>query len=288
MEVALVSATTGALQPVVEKLASLLRDKYKHFKGVCNLQRKEIELLTRELVAMDAFLLKMSEEEDPDVQSKVWMNEVRELSYDMEDSIDDYMQSGNNKDTRPNGFMEKIKHSLGKMKVRRRITCEIKDMKNQIIEVGERNARYKTPQAFSNTRNGGVDPRALVIFENASKLVGIGEPKAEIIKLLMQDDGCVSTEQKLKIISIVGSGGMGKTTLANQVYQDLKGHFEWHTFLSVSRNPDIMNILRIILSEVSGQGYASTKSRSIQQLIIKINNSLRDKRCNFYFSTFHP
>nr|UBY07466.1 NBS-LRR disease resistance protein [Dasypyrum villosum] len=271
MEAALVSAATGALKPVLEKLGALAGDEYKRFKGV----RGDIKSLTRELTAMEAFLLKMSEEEDPDVQDKVWMNEIRELSYDMEDSIDDFMQSVNDGDTKPDGFLEKIKNSLGKMKARRRIGNEIGDLKKQIIEVAERNARYKAREAFSKAKNTTVDPRALAIFQHASELVGIDEPKAEVIKLLTQG---ASTQEQMKLVSIVGSGGMGKTTLANQVYQDLKGKFKCRAFLSVSRNPDIMNIMRTIFSEVSGQCYADTEAGSIQQLISKIVDFLADKR----------
>ncbi|KAM3245380.1 hypothetical protein ACQJBY_056609 [Aegilops geniculata] len=271
MEAALVSAATGALKPVLEKLGALVGDKYKRFKGA----RDDIKSLMRELTAMEAFLLKMSEEEDPDVQDKVWMNEVRELSYDMEDSIDDFMQSVGSKDAKPDGFLEKMKNSLGKMKARRRIGNEIHDLKKQITEVAERNERYKAREAFSKAKNTSVDPRALAIFQHASELVGIDEPKAEIIKLLTQG---ASTQEKMNLVSIVGSGGMGKTTLANQVYQDLKGKYKCRAFLSVSRNPDMMNILRTILSEVSGQRYTDTESGSVQQLIIKITDFLVDKR----------
>nr|UBY07480.1 NBS-LRR disease resistance protein [Dasypyrum villosum] len=270
MEAALVSAATGALKPVLAKLRALAGDEYKRFKGV----RGDIKSLKRELTAIDAFLLKMSEEEDPDVQAKVWMNEIRELSYDMEDSINDFMQSVNDGDTKPDGFLEKMKKSLGKMKARRRIGNEIGDLKKQIIEVAERNARYKAREAFSKAKNTTVDPRALAIFQHASELVGIDEPKAEVIKLLTQG---ASTQEQMKLVSIVGSGGMGKTTLANQVYQDLKGEFKCRAFLSVSRNPDIMNIMRTIFSEVSGQRYADTEAGSIQQLISKIVDFLADK-----------
>ncbi|KAM0855311.1 hypothetical protein ACQ4PT_049879 [Festuca glaucescens] len=167
------------------------------------------------------------------------------------------------------------------MKARRRIGNEIHDLKKQIIEVGERNQRYKTREAFSNTKNainkinGTVDPRALAVFEDASKLFGIDEPKAEIVKLLTEG---VSTKNQPKLVSIVGSGGMGKTTLANQVYQYLKGNFGCRAFLSVSRNPDMMVILRTIFSEVTGKDYATTEAGSIEQLIRKIKVFLADKR----------
>ncbi|VAI63640.1 disease resistance protein PIK6-NP-like [Triticum dicoccoides] len=270
MEAALVSAATGVLKPVLAKLASLLGDEYKHFKEV----RKEIKFLMDELEAMHAFLLKMSEHEDPDVQDKIWAAAVRELSYDMEDTIDDFLQNVDDKDAKPDGFIEKIKHSLGKlgkMKTHHRIGSEIQDMKKLVIEVADRNARYRT---ISNSKHAAVDPRALAIFEHASKLVGIDEPKAEIIKLLTEGG---PTDGQPKLVSIVGSGGMGKTTLANQVYQDLKEKFKCKAFISVSRNPDMANILRTILHHVS-PGYANTEAWSIQQLISKINDYLANTR----------
>ncbi|XP_037450156.1 disease resistance protein PIK6-NP-like [Triticum dicoccoides] len=273
MEAALVSAATGALKPVLGKLVTLLGDKYKRFNRV----RKDIKSLTDELRTMHNFLLKMSEVEDLDWQDKVWMNEVRELSYDMEDAIDDFMLCVDDKDTKPDGILEIIKSSLGKMKARRRIGSEIQDLKKQIIEVGDRNARYKAREAFSKASNATVDHRALAIFEHKSKLVGIDEPKAEIIQILTQEDGCVSTQMQLKVVSIVGSGGMGKTTLANQVYLELKEKFECQAFCSVSQHPDMIKVLRTILSEVAKKDYAITEAMDAQQLIFKISRFLENK-----------
>ena len=108
MEAALVSAAAGALKPVLGKLATLLGDEYKCFRRV----RKEIGFLSHELTAMEAFLQKMSMEEEPDVQDKVWMKEVRELSYDIEDSLDDFMQNAGDNSAKPGGFMKKIKNLL--------------------------------------------------------------------------------------------------------------------------------------------------------------------------------
>ncbi|VAI54594.1 unnamed protein product [Triticum turgidum subsp. durum] len=266
-----VSAAMGALNSVLEKLATLVVDEYK----LCKVMGSEIKLLTDELTFMHAFLLKMTEVEDPDVQDMVWMTAVRELSYDIEDSIDDFMQD---EDAKPDGFIKKMMHMMGMWGKRKRHHQMFLDLKKRAIEVGERSERYKTRQVFSNTKNGTVDPRALAIFEHASKLVGIDEPKAELIKLLTEENGCASTQVQPKMVSIVGSGGLGKTTLANLVYQELKEKFKCKAFVSVSRNPDMTNILRTILSEVSCQGYAHTEAGSIQQLISKISDYLVDKR----------
>ncbi|XP_047096159.1 disease resistance protein PIK6-NP-like [Lolium rigidum] len=275
MEGALVSAATG---PVVKKLFALLGDEYKRFKEV----RDQIRFLASELTTMHAFLLKMSEEEEGghDPLDKAWMKEVLELSYDMVESIDDFMLRIGDKDANPDGFIDKIKHllaKLGKMKTRRRIGKEIEDLKKQIIEVGDRNARYKTGRVVSKMSNLTIDPRALAIFEHASNLVGIAEPKADIIKMLTQDETCGSAPQHPKVVSIIRFGGIGKTTIANQVYQELKVQFQCSAFISVSRTPDMMSVLRTILSEVSKQKYVDTQAGSIQHLICKIHDFLTDK-----------
>lgn len=274
------SAATGALSPVLHKLAALLGDEYKRFKGV----RGEVKFLIRELEAMHAFLLKKSEEENPDEQDKVWMKEVRELSYDIDDSLDDFRVRADADDdsakAKPEGFIDKCKKllQLDKTKARRRIAKEIEKLKGQVKEVGERSARYKVCGTAVNTSSKvTVDPRALAIFENASRLVGIDQPKQEVISFLEEENGCFSSQQP-KVVSIVGIGGIGKTTLANRVYEELKNRFQCRAFLSVSRNPDMVKILRTILSKVTGRSYYKTEVGSIQQLIMEIKEFLQTKR----------
>uniref|UniRef100_A0ACD5ZIH5 Uncharacterized protein n=1 Tax=Avena sativa TaxID=4498 RepID=A0ACD5ZIH5_AVESA len=185
-----VTAATGALKPAVAKLATLMGDEDKGLKGVC----VEIKLLADKLSAIDTFLLNMAEEEDPadDVQDKAWMDKVRGLSYDMEDSIDDFIIVGGHKYVgKPDhGFVEKMKGQAGKdfkeeilgflgkvedlsgaMKARRQAGG---DLKEEIVEV----------------THAAVDPAALAMFELLSKR---DEPaKAELLKLLTQDEdeGC--------------------------------------------------------------------------------------------------
>jgi disease resistance protein RPM1 len=139
MKGAFLSVAMGALKPTAEKLFTLLGDEYKRFKWV----RDKIRFLANKLTTMHALLLEMSEVEEHglDPLDKAWMKEARELSYDMEESIDDFMMHVGDKDVKPDGFINKIKHSLGKlgkMKTRRRIGKEIKDLKKHIIEVGYR------------------------------------------------------------------------------------------------------------------------------------------------------
>ncbi|KAM0883829.1 hypothetical protein ACQ4PT_031363 [Festuca glaucescens] len=197
-----VTAVMGALKPVVAKLATLMGEKHKGLKGV----HVEIKLLADELSAMDTVLLNMTgeENEDPaDVQDKAWMNEVRELSYNMEDSIDDFIMqtivSGDKDINKPDhGFVEKMKDSMGKMEGRRQagkgfkeeiigFLEKVKDMSRAMkahCQVGD-----DVKEEIVEVVHAAVDPSALAMFELLSNR---DEPKAELIKLLTQDEdeGC--------------------------------------------------------------------------------------------------
>ncbi|CAL5067302.1 unnamed protein product [Urochloa decumbens] len=267
------SAATGALKPVLTKLASMVSNEYNHFKGA----RSKIEFLTKELTSMHAFLLRMSEEENPDVQDKIWMEEVREISYDIEDSLDKFIYGVDGSYSNSNGFIDKCKSLLAKIKNHHGIARMFDDLKAQVKEVGDRNARYKIPKTITTTSNVTVDHRSLAIFEDASKIVGLDEQKYELIKLLTSEDECVSSQQP-KVVSIVGYGGIGKTTLAYQVYEELKKQFECRAFVSASRTPDTTKIFRTIMSEVSNKPYSDTEAGDIQQLVRGINNFLKGKR----------
>ena len=103
----MVSAAAGALQPVVEKLTNLLLgEDHKRFEPM----RGEIESLTHELDAMMAFLIERSKVEDPDAQDRLWMKDVRELSYDIEDSLDEFLLRATDRSAEPDGFMEKVRN----------------------------------------------------------------------------------------------------------------------------------------------------------------------------------
>ncbi|KAM0845705.1 hypothetical protein ACQ4PT_056178 [Festuca glaucescens] len=165
------------------------------------------------------------------------------------------------------GFFSKLK----KLKARHEISGEIQQLKVRAIEASERHKRYDFLERTSRSTTSAIDPRLPALYEDVDRLVRIDGPKEHVIGWFSRE----KEHEDLKVLPIVGSGGLGKTTLANQVYCQLKGQFQCTAFVSVSRNPNIRNILRQMLTEVGISGGALDDER---QLVDRIRYYLKDKR----------
>lgn len=269
----MVSASSGATNSLLAKLATLMGEEYGKLKGVS----KEVKFLEDEFRSMTALLDKLSDMDGLDIQVKEWRNQVREMSYDIEDCIDDFMH---HLDTHAAGikFANRTARLLKKLRKRHQIANKIQEVKSLVKVVSERRVRYKIGEYTTNKSDYVlVDPRVVAIYAEAAALVGIDAPLDDLAKLLMSKDA------KLRVTSIVGFGGLGKTTLANEVYRRLEGRFECRAFVSVSQRPDITRVLNIILSELKRQYLPQMYDQlphtcEVKDLLRDIRKFIHDKR----------
>ncbi|KAI5002097.1 hypothetical protein ZWY2020_026747 [Hordeum vulgare] len=232
-----------------------------------------------ELSSMNALLQRLAEaDRDLDVQTKEWRDQVREMSYDIEDCIDDFMKSlGQTDSAQIAGLVQSVVQQLKALRARHQISSKIQGLKARVEDASKRRIRYKLDErTFEPSISRAIDPRLPSLYAEPNGLVGIDKPRDELIKYLMEGMG--ASVQQQKVLSIVGPGGLGKTTLANEVYRKLEGQFQCRAFVSLSQQPDENKILRNILSQVCQQDLPSTSVQDEGKLIDAIREVLKNKR----------
>ncbi|WVZ54507.1 hypothetical protein U9M48_005293 [Paspalum notatum var. saurae] len=239
----------GAMSSLAPKLGDLLMQEYVVQKGL----KDDIESLSTELVAMNAALIDASKVPPDQLteMDKFWARQVRELSYDMEDAVDDFIlrvagrKSSTSSDA--NVFKKMVTRATAmvkKVKDRHQISDKVRDIKKLSNELAELRAKYTVRGVGANlAANTGIDPRVLNLYKEESDLVGIEESRDKVIRMLTWTKGHGhASDQSLKIVSIVGVGGLGKTTLAKTVYVKYKK--------TSGRTPDINRVFEKMLVEL--------------------------------------
>uniref|UniRef100_A0A0D3HT60 NB-ARC domain-containing protein n=1 Tax=Oryza barthii TaxID=65489 RepID=A0A0D3HT60_9ORYZ len=256
------------MSSLLPKLSALIEEESKLLKGV----KDGINFLKDELSSMNTLLVKLANNEERlDEQVKDWRNKVRELSYDVEDCIDLFMHKLESDGYDKADLVKKTTSKIKKLWSRHKIGKLINKLKARVQEESDRRWRYKFDESAVNLGKVQIDPRLPALFVEAERLVGIDGPREKIVEWLKKDD----SEPQLKVVSIVGFGGLDKTTLANQVHHKIKGQFDCSTFVPVSRNPNIAKILTDMLKELGSSVDTSDDER---QLIYKLRAFLHDKR----------
>lgn len=176
------------------------------------------------------------------------------------------------------GFIHRSMNLLTTMNTWHRVAKEFRGLKSRVVEVSERRMRYKIDDAVSKPNKTTIDIRLLALYADTAGLVGIDGPRDELIRLMAGEEG--GSAQQTKVLSIVGFGGLGKTTLANQIYHRLKWQYQCQAFVSVSQKPNIRMILRRMLSQV---GYVAPEGTNMEiwaedELISALREFLMDKR----------
>jgi replication-associated recombination protein RarA len=203
----------------------------------------------------------------------------------MEDVVDSFLVSVEGSESIVNShklkeLLKKMGNLLPKGKTRRKIANKIKGIKILVKEVADRRDRYRVGEEVANlAATPTVDPRLLALFKDQKDLVGIDVTREHITKKLMDGEGQLPNKQ-LKIISIFGFGGLGKTTIAKVVYERLREKFVLKAFITVGQTPDVKKVLRDILFELDKEGYRKSDAPAFdeKQLIEKLQELLENKR----------
>ncbi|KAM0889723.1 hypothetical protein ACQ4PT_027529 [Festuca glaucescens] len=281
MEDAPVTAATGALGPVIAKLAALLGSEYKlRWRS-----RRDVKFIRAKLKPVHSILWNIWEREVLDEESKALKMEALDLADDVDDAIVDFILSLE-RSRRNKRLVQKIKSSNFKYFKKRASDvsgrCRSKWKKNKSAAVSSSSVFPPSSGKLATDDSRPGKPRAYpFVRKDASELVGMVGPRDQLIEELVGKDETTPVDLQLKTASIWGAAGMGKTILADLVYEAIGHKFQSRAFVSVTPGGNMREVLARILEQLapnSGVPLAGTEAATEELLIDIISNFLKDKR----------
>ncbi|OEL22451.1 hypothetical protein BAE44_0016531 [Dichanthelium oligosanthes] len=243
------------IKELVARLFVLAEEKYKLYKDF----EEDVHFLMEELAMITSAI-----DEQDTLHFKV--KELHQLAQKMEDCIDCIMYRAS-KEKQP---WYRINPTSGnRIRSRLQLAKEMKRLKRRLQEAHERKERYPVPRPSHPELPPSSSDR-LIARED---LVGIDAPMKELLEHLAEAKG---QRKQMKVISIVGFCGLGKTVLAQELYDSEVGRqFEKRAWVSAGQqNPEAL------LTEILRQVHEPPPlvNSDARQLSIDLKNYLNNKR----------
>ena len=244
------------------------------------------------LLKLHAVLVDAEEKQLTSRLVKMWLDDLRDLSYDVEDILDDFATEALGRKfmaelTQPSS--SKVRRLIPscctsftptaiKFNVKMRskiddITSRLKDISAEKNDLHlSDNLAVRTP---TTTRSAIIPDTTCSVDE--SRVCGRETDKAAILKLLFDEyhEPIINSDDSVPVIAIIGMGGLGKTTLAQLAYNHdkAKSHFDLRVWVCVSDDFDVLRVTRTIL-----QYSVPSDVKDLNQLQLKLKEQLSRKK----------
>ena len=234
-------ALVGVAKGITEKASNLLAQEIVLLWGV----KDEIERLGDTVLTISAVIEDAEEEQHHNNQVRVWLKRLNDALYEADDLLDDIstealrreVMTRNKKAKEVRIFFSKSNQLVYGLK-----------MGHKVKAMRERLDAIKNDKGFhlderTQTRNYRV--RETHYFVRTEEVIGRENDKREIIRILLD----TNVEESVLILPIVGLGGLGKTALAQLVFnvKEIQNHFEQKLWVCVSNDFELKVIVKKIL-----------------------------------------
>ncbi|CAF2216193.1 putative disease resistance protein At1g50180 [Brassica napus] len=261
----------------VQKLGEFLLEEPLFLFGIGD----QVKQLQDELKRLRCFLKDADEKQRKSERVRNWIAEIREAAYDAEDLLEAFF------------LKAESKKGKGIKKVFRRLSCimseavslhsvgsEIREITTRLTKIAASMKDYGIKEA--------MDGESLSLFDSLREqrqsfpyavehnLVGLEQSLEKLVNDL------VSGGEKLRVMSIYGMGGLGKTTLARQVFHHsiVRRHFDRFAWVYVSQECRRRHVWQEILLNLS---YKDENQRILslrdEQLGEELHRFLKRTKC---------
>ncbi|KAJ4748434.1 Disease resistance protein (CC-NBS-LRR class) family [Rhynchospora pubera] len=212
----------------------------------------KVEWAKRELQWVSAFLKDADAKQNKDARVKQWVEDVKEVAYMIEDALDKFfvgMGGGRSK-----GVLRRVARAPKSLIVKHEVGTEINKIKQRMSEIEKNVTLFELERPGNSSSSGGGSTwqqqpvRPVIIPEiDKTEVVGFQDDIDHICKQLL--DQSIS---RRSVISIVGAGGRGKTTLSTKIYKStgVGHHFDCRIWITISQEFKIINIVKKMLEKL--------------------------------------
>lgn len=271
-----------------DHLLPLLKEAVNIIRGVPT----EIAEMKDELERIEGFIneadrMADSQEDNTSLKMRANIKQLIEASFHIEDVIDEYLIR--EEQQLPDPGCAAVANYVKTKILCLHIAYKIQNIKSQIAEIKD---KFEKDHGFpihsweigssssTETPNAALlhNLREAPFYMEETDVVGFEEPRGIMI------DWLVKGRAERTIVSLVGMGGQGKTTLAKRVFDNTEvvNHFDCHAWITVSPSYNIENLLKDILCQFYKQQGVDLP-QGIQQmdrksLVDEVRNYLLKKR----------
>ncbi|KAF7816017.1 disease resistance protein RPM1-like [Senna tora] len=270
-----------AVNIVIDKLIPLLRDEVTLLRGV----HGEIGSIKDQLGLIKAYLKDAdarAERTDGSNAMKEWVKQVREIAYRIEDVIDEYSFKEEKRGRKQGigGVVSRTSQLLRSVVPRHEISDEIGEIRESLARLNEGRVMLGLDPSGGGEGSGNDggdggcrrnDLRLGAQFMDDGELVGVDQTRKMVRGWLFSGD------PRRTVVSVVGEGGLGKTTVVSNVYKKQMDErcFDSYAWITVSRSHKVEELLKTMMKNF--YEYDSNKSGAVDISEIKDMKALFHK-----------
>ncbi|KAL1146470.1 hypothetical protein V6Z11_A11G375500 [Gossypium hirsutum] len=237
--------------------------------------KDDIDGLKSTVCTIKAGLLDAEERSVTDNLVKDWLEKLKDVLYHADDLLDDFSAEALRKNLVSGNKLTKKVHlffsSSNQFAYSLKMSRKIKAIKARLasIESEFNTFRFMVRDRPAETSFMTKKRQETHSFEREDEIIGRDDDKAALLKLVLE----FQSEENVYIVPIMGLGGLGKTALAQLVYNDemVKNHFELTMFACVSDVFDVKIIVANIIKSITN------KSPDQNLEMDQLQKQLRDK-----------